>query len=110
MHMHMRGVLLCSCTSPHQLSSVKASPPPATPLEPCPPPCPNHPPPSGIDTREWNPATDVHLPAKFSAADLRGKRRCKEELQAELRLPPEPKVRAPRAPCLDGVGWGGVGW
>ncbi len=42
---------------------------------------------NGIDVEVWNPATDPHLPARYSASDLAGKRRCKEELQKELALP-----------------------
>ena len=32
---------------------------------------------NGIDTRQWNPATDPHLPAPYSAEDLSGKRASK---------------------------------
>lgn len=42
---------------------------------------------NGIDVEVWNPATDPHVPARYSASDLAGKRRCKEELQRELALP-----------------------
>jgi len=37
---------------------------------------------NGIDTRVWNPATDEMLPAKYSAADLAGKKKCRRELLA----------------------------
>jgi starch synthase len=35
---------------------------------------------NGVDDAIWNPATDPHLPARYSAQDLSGKRRCREEL------------------------------
>jgi starch synthase len=42
---------------------------------------------NGIDTEEFNPATDANLPARYSSADLSGKRECKKGLQEELNLP-----------------------
>ncbi|KAG2500469.1 hypothetical protein HYH03_002036 [Edaphochlamys debaryana] len=43
---------------------------------------------NGIDTDEWNPATDPHLPANYDTTDfVKGKARCKMELQRELGLP-----------------------
>ena len=42
---------------------------------------------NGVDDDEWNPATDPHLPARYSAANLRGKSVCKRELLRELGLP-----------------------
>lgn len=42
---------------------------------------------NGIDVEAWNPETDLHLSAHYSASDLAGKRRCKEALQRELTLP-----------------------
>ena len=42
---------------------------------------------NGIDENEWNPATDMHLPANYSASDLAGKERCKAELLLEAGLP-----------------------
>jgi starch synthase len=47
---------------------------------------------NGIDTAEWDPWTDPHLPARFRAGDLEGKARCKEALQRELHLPVRPDV------------------
>jgi starch synthase len=42
---------------------------------------------NGVDYEEWNPETDRRLPARYSAADLSGKRICKAELLAEMDLP-----------------------
>jgi starch synthase len=42
---------------------------------------------NGIDTAEWNPATDQYLPAPYSAEDLTGKRVAKSGLLARYRLP-----------------------
>lgn len=42
---------------------------------------------NGIDVDQWNPATDPHLPARYSMQDLSGKRVCKERLQREVNLP-----------------------
>ncbi len=42
---------------------------------------------NGIDVAVWNPATDPHLPAHYSSADLSGKHICKRSLQRELGLP-----------------------
>jgi len=42
---------------------------------------------NGIDYEEYNPATDPRIPAHFSAADPRGKAKCKAALQAESGLP-----------------------
>jgi starch synthase len=43
---------------------------------------------NGIDTGEWNPATDPHLPHKFTARALAGKKQCKLWLQQDLNLEP----------------------
>jgi starch synthase len=41
---------------------------------------------NGIDTEEWNPATDKHLPVRFDARNLADKARCKAALQKEAGL------------------------
>jgi starch synthase len=47
---------------------------------------------NGIDVAEWDPATDPHLPAHYSARSLAGKARCKAALQRELGLAARPDV------------------
>jgi starch synthase len=42
---------------------------------------------NGADYSRWNPATDPHIPAQYSIADLRGKQICKRELLREMDLP-----------------------
>jgi starch synthase len=41
---------------------------------------------NGIDHREWDPARDELLPARFSVQNLRGKSTCKRALQREMGL------------------------
>lgn len=41
---------------------------------------------NGIDIRSWNPETDPHLSARYSAVDRTGKQACKRALQQEFRL------------------------
>jgi starch synthase len=47
---------------------------------------------NGIDTTDWNPATDRRLPARYDSDDLRGKRECKLALQRELGLEVNPDI------------------
>jgi starch synthase len=42
---------------------------------------------NGVDYRDWNPETDPLIPARYSAADLAGKRICKQALLEEFGLP-----------------------
>jgi starch synthase len=44
---------------------------------------------NGIDTEVWNPSTDAHLPARYSASDIRGKAENKRRLRAEVGLDEE---------------------
>lgn len=41
---------------------------------------------NGIDTAEWNPATDPHLPANFTAATLAARRKNKRAIETEFSL------------------------
>lgn len=45
---------------------------------------------NGLDTGEWNPETDPHLPAGYSASDMGGKARCRDSLLSECGLLPGP--------------------
>ncbi|CAI0452455.1 unnamed protein product [Linum tenue] len=46
---------------------------------------------NGIDVNEWDPSSDKHLEAHYSADDLSGKVQCKIALQKELGLPVRPE-------------------
>ena len=42
---------------------------------------------NGVDYEEWSPDSDAYLPARYSVANLAGKRECKSALLAEMGLP-----------------------
>lgn len=42
---------------------------------------------NGCDYSRWDPATDLSLPARYSAADLSGKALCKAEVRRQSQLP-----------------------
>ena len=46
---------------------------------------------NGVDYEIWNPETDPHIAANFSAEDLSGKRDCKLDLLRRFGLPSEPQ-------------------
>jgi len=54
---------------------------------------------NGVDRSVWDPRTDPHIPANYSAKDLAGKAKCKAALQRKLGLP-----RKARAPLLASIG------
>ena len=41
---------------------------------------------NGVDYTEWNPETDPHIVARYSAKDLSGKKKCKEDLRMVMKL------------------------
>jgi starch synthase len=43
---------------------------------------------NGVDTDEWDPATDARIPARYSREDLAGKRVCRERLLERMNLAP----------------------
>ena len=47
---------------------------------------------TGIDNQTWNPETDPHIAANYSATDLSGKRRCKAALQQSYDLPVQAQI------------------
>jgi len=47
---------------------------------------------NGADYSQWNPATDTHIPARFTAKDMTGKAACKAELQRQFRLEQRPDL------------------
>ena len=42
---------------------------------------------NGVDLEEWNPETDLHIPAHYSEKRMAGKAECKAALQKEFGLP-----------------------
>ena len=58
---------------------------------------------NGIDVAEWDPATDPHLPAHFTADDLYGKLACRRTLAEELGFDYEPA--APTAGIVSRLAW-----
>ncbi len=44
---------------------------------------------NGADYSQWNPATDPHIAARYSAEELAGKRACKQDLLHQFGLPAE---------------------
>jgi starch synthase len=55
---------------------------------------------NGVDYTDWNPQTDRFIAANYSAADLTGKRACKEDLLREFGLPQEAMPEALAAPLI----------
>jgi starch synthase len=47
---------------------------------------------NGIDTHDWNPATDAHLPKNYSNKQISGKKNVKHELQHQLGLDTDPNA------------------
>jgi starch synthase len=47
---------------------------------------------NGVDYAEWNPETDLALPARYGAADLGPKAQCKAAVQHELGLAADPSA------------------
>ena len=47
---------------------------------------------NGVDYALWNPETDPHIPAWYTAEDLQGKAVCKQALQEAMRLPQKADV------------------
>ncbi|MFT3839612.1 MAG: glycogen synthase GlgA [Myxococcaceae bacterium] len=46
---------------------------------------------NGVDTEQWNPATDPLIPARYSAGALDGKEECRRALLRRFGLPLEPR-------------------
>jgi starch synthase len=41
---------------------------------------------NGVDYSSWNPATDAHLPARYTPTKMQGKKQCKQALLAQAQL------------------------
>ncbi|HZA13074.1 MAG TPA: glycogen/starch synthase, partial [Myxococcaceae bacterium] len=50
---------------------------------------------NGVDTHEWDPSKDHHLPFHFDASDLSGKAKCKAKLLEHFHLSPGEGERGP---------------
>jgi starch synthase len=50
---------------------------------------------NGADYQRWDPATDPHLAARYSAADVSGKQACKQALLKEFKLDPQKAMPRP---------------
>lgn len=50
---------------------------------------------NGIDTAQWNPATDPALPARYDRNDLGGKAACRHALRQAFGLDPQADAQAP---------------
>ncbi|MBN1826447.1 MAG: glycogen synthase GlgA [Candidatus Eisenbacteria bacterium] len=48
--------------------------------------------PNGIDASVWNPEKDPHIPSRYSAAKMDGKRCCKKALQKECGFEEDPSI------------------
>lgn len=60
---------------------------------------------NGIDTAMWDPATDIYLPSKFMASNIKGKQICKLYVQRGLglavdELNPHTSHRVPMVVCI----------
>ncbi len=47
---------------------------------------------NGADVEQWNPAIDKRIPFNYSAKDMSGKAKCKEELQKRMGLEVNPNI------------------
>jgi starch synthase len=64
---------------------------------------------NGVDYREWDPSTGLHIPRRYDAKDLRGKAFAKEALERRLGFPVNP--RAPLYGVVSRLVWQkGIDW